>query len=205
MAVEDFDTKEPVERPGNSRNRASTAWAATRRGRPDRRHGRRRSQGRGVFLTPAAQRRSVHEYERKQLLERVEREGATVGADIPEEMTVQGEPVELRSFVFEVNSRETVPSGERERVERAKRNLRRERLQRKQRIEDGDITRAEGETLAEAVVGIDRALNALEQLEPADVEAEAERAEAADRKRWMSFLRQVLGHEDGDTRRGLGR
>ena len=160
---------------------------------------------RGVLLTPAAKRRSVHEYERKQLLERVEREGATVGADIPEEMTVQGEPVELRSFVFEVNSRETVPSGERERVERAKRNLRRERLQRKQRIEDGDITRAEGEALAEAVVGIDRALNALEQLDPADVEAEAERAEAADRKRWMSFLRQVLGQEDGDTRRGLGR
>jgi len=147
----------------------------------------------------------VHEYERKQLLERVEREGATVGADIPEEITVQGEPVELRSFVFEVNSRETVPAGECERVRAAKKNLRRERLQRKQRIEDGDITRAEGEALVEAVVGIDRALNALERLEAADVEAEADRAAAADRKRWMSFLKQVLGHEEGDTRRGLGR
>jgi hypothetical protein len=161
--------------------------------------------GRGVLLAPAPEPGGVNEYERKQLLERVEREGATVGADIPEEITVQGEPVELQSFVFEVKSRDTVPAGERERVQAAKKNLRRERLQRKQRLEDDDITRAEGETIVEAIVGIDRALNALERLDPADVEAEAERAEAADRKRWMSFLRQVLGHEESDTRRGFGR
>jgi hypothetical protein len=144
----------------------------------------------------------VNEFERKTLLERVQRESATVGTDIPERITVQGETLDLQAFVFEVKRRDTVPPGERERVEQAKKNLRRERLQRKQRLEDGDITPEEGEELVEAIVGIDRALNALERLDPTDVEAEARRAEQADRKRWMNFLKQVLGQEDRGPRTG---
>ena len=152
----------------------------------------------------------VQEFERKRLLERIGREGATVGADIPEEIDIQGEEVALQEFVFEIRRRETVPAGERERVERAKRNLRRERLQRKQRIEDGDISYEEGEDLASAIVGIDRALGALDQLGPVDIEREAQAREAADRKRWMDFLRKALGDEDettGQSRssRGTGR
>ena len=137
----------------------------------------------------------MQEFERKQLLERIEREGATVGADIPDSIAVQGEEIDLQEFVFEIRRRETVPRGERERVECAKKNLRRERLQRKQRIEDGDITYEEGERLARAIVGIDRALNALEQLGPVDVEREAQAKATADRKRWTKFLKKALGHE----------
>jgi len=138
----------------------------------------------------------VKEFERKQLLERVNREGATVGADIPERITVQDEEVDLQQFVFEIKRRDTVPAGERERVERAKKNLRRERLQRLQRIEDNEVSYEEGERLVESIIGIDRALNALEQLGPADLEREAQAQEAADRKRWMSFLKKALGHKD---------
>ena len=145
----------------------------------------------------------MREFERKQLLERIEREGATVGASIPEEVEVQGETVALQEFVFETRKRETVPPGERERVERAKKNLRRERLQRKQRIEDGEVSYEEGERLVESVIGIDRALNALEQLGPTDLEAEVEAKEAADRKRWMNFLKQALGQDDDSG--GVGR
>jgi hypothetical protein len=149
----------------------------------------------------------VKGFERKQLLERIEREGATVGADIPDSITVQGEDIDLQKFVFEIRRRETVPSGERERVERAKKNLRRERLQRKQRIEDEDedISYEEGEALAESIIGIDRALNALEQLGPVDIEGEAQAKEAADRKRWMKFLKKALGHADDESGFGTGR
>jgi len=142
----------------------------------------------------------VKEYERKQLLERVEREGATVGADIPETIDVQDEEINLREFVFEIKRRETVPAGERDRVDRAKKNLRRERLQRKQRLEEADISREEGEDLVGAIIGIDRALNALESLGPTSLEQEAEAQEAADQKRWMSFLKQALGREDTSSR-----
>jgi hypothetical protein len=149
----------------------------------------------------------MEEFERKQLLERIDREGATVGAEIPESITVQGEEVNLREFVFEIKRRETVPRGEREQVEEAKRNLRRERLQRKERLEAGEVSFEEGETIARSIVGIDRALNALESLDAPSVEAETERQEAADTQRWMSFLRQALGRDDADGRgpRGQGR
>jgi hypothetical protein len=141
-------------------------------------------------------RRGVQEYERKQLLERIGRESATVGVDIPERIEVQGSTVELRAFVFEIKRRDTVPPGDRERVEAAKRNLRRERIERVDRIEAGEVSFEEGERLAEAVIGIDRALEALESLGTESVEADAERQEAADTKRWMNFLKQALGRED---------
>ena len=149
----------------------------------------------------------MQEYERKQLLERIGREGATVGADIPERIDVQGEAVDLREFVFEIKRRDTVPSGERERVEQAKRNLRRERVERKRRIEHDDITREEGDQLVQAIVGIDRALNALENLGPTDLEAEIEAQEKADTKRWMNFLEKALGREENTqgTRGSAGR
>ncbi|OIB56046.1 DUF5788 family protein [Natrialba sp. SSL1] len=143
----------------------------------------------------------MQEFERKQLLERVEREGATVGADIPETITVQGEEIDLRTFVFEIKRRETVPPGERDRVEQAKRNLRRERVERIERIEDGEIPRAEGEKLAQSIIGIDRALNALENLGPTDIEREQQAKQAADTKRWMSFLKQALGRDDDQSAR----
>ena len=145
----------------------------------------------------------MREFERKRLLERIEREGATVGAAIPDRITVQGEEVNLQSFVFEIKRRDTIPQGERERVDRAKTNLRRERLQRKQRIEDAEVSYEEGKELADAIIGIDRALNALEQLGSADLEAEQRAQEAADKKRWMKFLKKALGHEDADS--GTGR
>ncbi len=141
-------------------------------------------------------------YERKQLLERVDREGATVGVDIPDRIDVQGEPVDLREFVFEIKRRETIPPGERERVEQAKRNLRRERLERVEQIESADISREAGEQLATSILGIDRALNALQNLGPTDLEREQQAQQAADTKRWMSFLKKALGKEDGMTTRG---
>lgn len=142
----------------------------------------------------------MQEYERKQLLERVGREGSTLGVDIPERIEIQGEEVRLREFVFEIKRRETVPSGERDRVERAKRNLRRERLERKELIEDGEIGFEQGERIASAIIGIDRALEALESLGPESVSEEAERQEAADTKRWMDFLKKALGRDDGGSK-----
>ena len=144
----------------------------------------------------------MKEFERKQLLERVNRESATVGVDIPDAIDVQGEEVELRDFVFEIKRRDTIPEGERERVDRAKKNLRRERLERLQRIEENEVSYEEGERLVESIVGIDRALNALEQLRPANLEQEAQLQEAQDQKRWMNFLKQALGRDSGSGRGG---
>ncbi|MFC6787075.1 DUF5788 family protein [Halobaculum halobium] len=145
----------------------------------------------------------MQEYQRKQLLERVNKESATIGADIPDRIDVQGEEIDLRTFVFEIKRRETVPEGERERVEQAKRNLRRERLERLERIEENRVDFETGEEIATAIIGIDRALDALDTLRPADVETEARKQETMDQKRWMSFLKKALGQEDASgSKRG---
>ncbi len=142
----------------------------------------------------------MKQYERKQLLERLDRDGSTVGVRIPERIEVQGDPIDLREFVFEIKRLDAIPPGERERVEEAKKNLRRERLQRRQRIENGTIDVEEGERLVEAILGIDRALNALENLGPTDLKAQQQQQERADQERWVSFLKQVLGHGSDENR-----
>ncbi|MFB6093514.1 MAG: DUF5788 family protein [Halanaeroarchaeum sp.] len=140
----------------------------------------------------------MKEYERKQLLERVGREGATVGAAIPETIELAGEPFDLASFVFETKRLEEVPASHRDRVEDVTRRLRTERQRRQTRLEEGDISREEGEDLAAAIVGIDRALEALRTLAETDLEDEAQAAETADAKRWLSFLHRALGHDAED-------
>jgi hypothetical protein len=145
----------------------------------------------------------VKEYERKQLLERVDREGAIVGVDIPDtvafyayEEGANPEPVDLREFVFEVKKRDSLPPGLQEEAEATKKRLRRERIQRRQRIEEADITKEEGEALVAEIIGIERALNALEGLgSPTDLEAEMQRKDTADKRRWRSFLNEALGKD----------
>ncbi len=147
----------------------------------------------------------MDDIERDRLLARLDREGATVGADIPDRITIQGEEIDLREFVFEIKRRDRVPAGERERVDQAKKNLRRERLQRRQRLaEESDLTKAEGEAIVEAIVGIERALNALENLGPTNLEAEEQAQERQDTQRWLNFLDKALG-KDGGGQGGHGR
>jgi hypothetical protein len=140
----------------------------------------------------------MREFERKQLLERVDREAATVGASIPDVIDLQGEEFELREFVFEVKKLDRIPADRRDEVQEAKKLLRRERIERRERLEEGDISREEGERLVNAIVGIERALNALESLGTTSLEAEMEASERADKKRWFSFLKEALGQDDNE-------
>lgn len=134
-------------------------------------------------------------YQRKQLLERVDRDGATVGEQIPETITIESESVALREFVFEIRRRETYPKSEQERLQQAKRMLRRGRRTRYQQLETAAISYSEGERLVTEMIGIDRALDALETLQPVDLEAAATEHAVADKRRWITFLKRALGHD----------
>lgn len=148
----------------------------------------------------------VREYDRKRLLERVDRAGSTIGATIPDTIDLDGDQFELQAFVFETKRVETIDPDRREEVEAVKRQLRRARNRRVDRIESGDISRETGEQLVEEIVGIDRALTELNSLEPTDLETEVQSSETADRKRWVSFLKRALGQDSGSTnRRGPNR
>ncbi|MFB6110637.1 MAG: DUF5788 family protein [Halodesulfurarchaeum sp.] len=136
----------------------------------------------------------MQDYERAQLLERIEREGSTVGVSIPDRLSIgEDEAIDLAAFVFEVRRGDGPAES---RVREVIRDLRAERRRRRAKIESGEISREAGERLAEAIQGIDRALNALETAdEEVDLEAATRRRRRADRKRWMSFIESVTGEE----------
>ncbi|GGL70675.1 DUF5788 family protein [Halocalculus aciditolerans] len=140
-------------------------------------------------------------YERAQLLERVERDGASVGVSMPDEVELDGEPFALREFVFEIKRLDGLPAEKQAELQAVKRRLRRARREREEELEEGDISYAEGEQLVEEVLGLSRALNALESLGGPGIEAEARASETADQKRWRSFLGDVLGWDDRRSRR----
>jgi hypothetical protein len=131
----------------------------------------------------------VNRHDRDRLLERIDRDGATVGVSIPETLSVGEETVALRSFVHEAKAGERSPETVRTMVE----DLRAERQRRRATIEAGDCSVERGETLADEIVGIDRALTVLESDGETDVEAESERRRQADQQRWRNFVRQVTG------------
>lgn len=137
----------------------------------------------------------MREYERTVLLERIDREGATVGTSMPATITHDGEEVAVRDPVMELASGDDLSDGDHARATELKRTLRRRRSELHECIESGDITKREGEELVEVITGIDRALNALDQLGEPSVTEQARQHEKVDQQRWMSFLREALGHD----------
>lgn len=130
----------------------------------------------------------MDEAEREALIERVSRQSATVGASLPERITVDGAELELEAFIVETRTLERLPPETEATLDAAKRTLRAERDQRFERLETTDIDRAAAERLADEIVGIDRALNALETIRRPDYGDEARGASVADHRRWLDFV-----------------
>jgi hypothetical protein len=133
--------------------------------------------------------RGVKQHDRDRLLERIDRDGATVGASIPETISVGEADVALRSFVHAARAGDRSPEAVRSMIE----NLRAERQRRRAKIEAGDLDLERAEALADSIIGIDRALTVLESDGETDLEAETRRRRQADQERWRNFVRQVTG------------
>lgn len=143
----------------------------------------------------------MREYERTVLRERLAREGATVGAQIPEHLTIDGEERPIRREVLQLAGLESPSDSDRAQANQLKRDLRRIRRELIDRLEDDSCTFEEGEELVDTVSGIDRALNALKDIGEPSVEEQARQQETINQRRWMSFLREALGHEQTERRR----
>ncbi|WP_324665638.1 DUF5788 family protein [Haloarcula sediminis] len=125
---------------------------------------------------------------REKLLRRVKRQGATVGASLPESVTIDGEELPLAEFVVETRKVPGVPPESRELLASAKKTLRSERARRLERLEEDPLDQEVAETLADEIVGIDRALNSLENIRQPDYGESARTAAIDDHKRWLGFL-----------------
>ena len=130
----------------------------------------------------------MDEAAREKLLRRVNRQGATVGASLPETVTIDGEALPLAEFVVETRKVPGVPPEHRDLLADAKKTLRSERTERFERLESAPLDRETAETLADEIVGIDRALHALENIRQPDYGETARTAAIEDHKRWANFL-----------------
>ncbi|WP_253736867.1 DUF5788 family protein [Halohasta salina] len=128
---------------------------------------------------------------RDELLKRVNRQSATIGAKTPETITINGEPVDLQEFIIETRELPEIPPGTRELVSTAKRRLRNERTERVDRLKNDDLDAETAKELADEIVGLDRARNALDSLYRPDYGSEVRSAEIDDYKRWLGFLESV--------------
>lgn len=129
----------------------------------------------------------MDDHARDALLDRIDRESATVGAEIPETISLEGESIALA---------DRITSGETDASLRPR--LRRERTRLREAIAEDRVDRETAETYVDRIAGLDRALAHLEG--DGDIEGAAERAARADRQRWRSFVREVRGENDADAR-----
>lgn len=129
--------------------------------------------------------------EREALLDRVTSQSATVGASVPDEITVDGAALDLSAFIVESRKVDTVPPALDRKVTAARESLRSERERRVERLETEPVDRETAETLAEEVIGIDRALNALEGIRRPGFADEHHADTLAGHERWLAFVDQV--------------
>ena len=99
----------------------------------------------------------MNDAEREKILKRVNRQSATVGASIPETISMDGEEIELKEFLVETRKIETLPPETSEFVSRARQRFAAEREKRVDRLKNDQLTSEEAEQLADEIIGIDRA------------------------------------------------
>lgn len=131
-------------------------------------------------------------YEREALLERVERESATIGASMPKRITLEEEPVALEERVLRLQRLDSLSKEDRAERDNLLVALRGKRLELVEQLEEEPMDRDTGETLVEQVIGIDRARAALRSVgSDTDIEEEIRKQRVADAERWRSFVKRT--------------
>jgi len=129
--------------------------------------------------------------ERTKILRRVNRQSATIGAQTPETITVHGDTLELQEFIIETRKIDVIPLAAQETLSAAIDVLRDERLERIDQLKNSPLDTETAETIADEIIGIDRALNALTTIRRPSFGDEARSSSVDDHKRWLGFLETV--------------
>ena len=131
--------------------------------------------------------------DRRDLLERANRQSATIGQQLPETITVGDNELELEEFVIETRKVKGIPDDVKPLVRNAQVALTNERKRLVERLESAPIDREEGEAIVETIVGIDRALNALKSLRRERFGATARSAAVEGHERRLEFVDLIRG------------
>jgi Family of unknown function (DUF5788) len=139
------------------------------------------------------------EDERRRVLERLHSNLAWVGVRIPEDVTIAGKRVPLRSTVERLIFAKQLTDEERASAEWLMRSLEKRAAGLESELAHDRLTRREAEELLQRTVGILRAIEGLRSLGDKDTwehQRKAVMAEVDDARRWKKFTEQVYGRDE---------
>ncbi len=143
-------------------------------------------------MTSETDKEVVSEQRRSELLDRISKRGATIGEQIPEEVTIDDQTIALRSFVWETKKQGVVPPEKRESVQQVRATLNRERDRLKSQLRTEAVSPDEAEELADTIVGLDRAISALKSLREPDLQQHTHEEYVESNRRWVNFIDQLV-------------
>jgi len=139
------------------------------------------------------------EDERRRVLERLHSNLAWVGVRIPEDVTIGGKRVPLRSTVERLIFAKELSEEERASADWLMRSLEKRAAGLESELAHDRLTRREAEELLRRTVGILRAIEGLRSLEDKDAwehQRKAVMSEVDDARRWKKFTEQVYGRDE---------
>lgn len=136
--------------------------------------------------------------DREDYLIKLKKEFAFAGASIPERVSVDGEHVQLRSFVMALGKKKGSLTGEElAEADRIAALVRKKRNAIVAKIGSADITKEEADSLFRTAAGLARALDTLDRahLPKTSVTEESRKAKMQDGRRWLSLVNKIYGKE----------
>jgi|SRR5271157_228709 len=141
----------------------------------------------------------LSKHDRDTLLIKLEKEFAFAGAIIPSEVEVDGERIKLRSFVFGMSKKRGALTAEDiAEVDRISSLLRKKRREIVSHISREELDMAEAKELYGTAMGLDRALDSLDNapLPKPSLKEESRKAKLEDGRRWLNLVKRVYTRED---------
>lgn len=129
----------------------------------------------------------------------IQRDSFTIGTDIPEEIKIDDRVIPLKNLAFNISSEGEVPNEYDTDLRSIKVNLRRERNDMSEKLEECKVeSEDQAKDIVERVRQIDRALSVMSDPGETDVESEVKRNEAMKQKKWQEFLKKVKDSDSND-------
>lgn len=135
----------------------------------------------------------MDEEDRRKYIRRVSSQSSTVGARIPDSITVAGDELDLNEFLIETRKVDRIPPEAEAKITEAKRVLKAERRSRFEQLENDPIDEERAEQLVREINGLDRALNALNRIRRPTYAQESRSSRVQDYKKWLGFIDTVRG------------
>ncbi|MDY6964787.1 MAG: DUF5788 family protein [Halobacteriota archaeon] len=135
----------------------------------------------------------ISEKDKKDLIEKLSKPSSLVGKDIPDEIFLDDEKLELSGIVLDLIKKEVVSDYDLKFARELKRKLLKKQADEETYLKDSDLTEEEANILYEEILGIKRAILALEGVgkEAKDLKNVYQSDDIEDMKRWIKFLKKV--------------